>query len=257
VIADARQPTAQSFAVGNLLIDSVRFTVQKALQQARPIGPPNPFADAVDDRVGYGVVVLRQWSEVSGWAGREELVAMLRAVSRDLPLIWPMRRSNLPMKARAVSADAGKNVRGKGRLKEKVKTGLIEALDGYRVACIEELSYLEFIDLLLDATCVFTDSPDVIEEAAALQLPCLSFGECHVGQQGDAHWLGAVQVGLSATRATRAVWQILFSGADEAALPAEWDGHAGTRIANRLAQWLAQRRNATHGIASETSAPPI
>jgi UDP-N-acetylglucosamine 2-epimerase (non-hydrolysing) len=247
----------QSFAVGNLLIDSVRFTVQKALQQARPIGPSNPFADAVDDRVGYGVVVLRQWSEVSGWAGREELVAMLRAVSRDLPLIWPMRRSNLPMKANAAAPAAARNTRGKGRLKEKVKTGLVEALDGYRVVCIEELSYLEFIDLLLDATCVLTDSPDVIEEAAALQLPCLSFGECHVGQHGDAQWLGALQVGLSATRATRAVWQILFSGLEEAALPAEWDGHAGARIANRLAQWLAQRRGVMHGVADETSTPPI
>jgi UDP-N-acetylglucosamine 2-epimerase (non-hydrolysing) len=182
---------------------------------------------------------------------------MLRAVSRDLPLIWPMRRSNLPVKPKTALPASGKSVRVKGRLKEKAKSGLVEALDGYRVACIEELSYLEFIDLLLDATCVLTDSPDVIEEAAALQLPCLSFGECHVGQQGDAQWLGAVQVGLSATRATRAVWQILFSGVEEAALPAEWDGHSGARIANRLAQWLAQRRNATHGIASETSAPPI
>src|SRR5207245_2542361 len=103
-----------------------------------------------------------------------------------------------------------------------------------RIACIDELGHAGFIRLVRDATCVLTDCLDVMEEATALDVPCLSLGERHEGQGEEGGWVSGVHVGSSATRATRALWEILFNGADSLAPPALWDGHAAPRIAAHL-----------------------
>jgi hypothetical protein len=55
-----------------------------------------------------------------------------------------------------------------------------------------------------------------------------------------------VAVGNSRALATRAVWDCIFNGGSRGQIPALWDGHTATRIAEHLAAWLPQMRRTEH-----------
>ena len=207
-------------SVGSVAFDAVcialRMAVQRPCDAAQRLVPREYLADAH----GYGVVALKQ--AAGGLSPcRPDVVTVLRNVSRDLPLVWIVPRATmLAMQGR----DLGR---------------IIEA---ERICCIDELGHSAFILLLRDATCVITDGLDVQEEAAALGVPCLSLGAHHACHVDAGGWLPCIDVGCSATRATRAVWQILFNGADQPEPPVLWDGDAAARVAAHLAHWLADSR---------------
>ncbi|MFN0182659.1 MAG: UDP-N-acetylglucosamine 2-epimerase [Aquabacterium sp.] len=203
---------------GSLLVDAVRLAWDAATARAARSGKPLTTSTAIDQRLGYGVVALRPPLDGTGLPTLPGIVPLLREVSRDLPLVWPMGRDTMRL------AHA---------------SGLARTIEGDRIARIEELGYVDYVRLLRDATCVLTDSANVVEEAAALAVPCLNLGAPHVAQRDAGGWMPVFQVGAHTPAATRAVWQILFRGTDDLVLPADWDGHAGSRIARHLASWLA------------------
>ena len=210
-----------SHAVGNLLVDALYLAWDVAKWNAGVAGRPIASRGHIDERRGYGVVALKQPPEPMGEPLRPGCLALLREMSRDLPLVWPMRHDTMLLAH---------------------KSGLARTLEGDRIARIEELGYVNYVRLLRNATCVLTDSADVMEEAAALGVPCLSLGVQHVGHADAGGWLPATEVEGNAKAATRAVWQILFSGADAAALPDDWDGKASARVVHELALWLNPSR---------------
>ena len=209
-----RQP---SLAVGNLLVDALYLAWEVAKWNAGVAGMPVASSKHIDERRGYGVVALKQPPEQTGEPLRPGALELLREVSRDLPLVWPMRHDTMLLAH---------------------KSGLARTLEGDRIARIEELGYVNYVRLMRGATCVLTDSADVMEEAAALGVPCLSLGVRHVSHLDAGGWLPATEVEGNAKAATRAVWQILFSGTGDAALPDDWDGEAGARLVHELVLWL-------------------
>jgi UDP-N-acetylglucosamine 2-epimerase (non-hydrolysing) len=153
-------------------------------------------------------------------------------VSRDLPLVWPMRRADTD------------------------RPGLARMLEGCQVTCIDELGHGGFLRLLCGATCALTDCFDVIEEAAALHVPAISLGAGHVGQAAKGGWLQDEETGTSVVRITRAVWQIAFNGGREIDTPPRWDGHAAPRIAAFLAGWLGRRAAGADALRLAVEASP-
>ena len=224
---------AWSIGVGNPLIDAVSLALQMAQSPRRADQRRSP-RERMDDRRGYGVVALKQLRADARSPCRQEVVAVLRDVSRDLPLVWPMRRATM-------LAMHG--------------SGLARTLAHDRIACIEELGHAGFVRLLRDTTCVLTDCLDVLEEAAVLRVPCLSLGARHAGHVDAGGWLPGIEVGSSVTRATRAVWEVVFNGGESVAPPALWDGHAATRIAAHLARWLAESREGAGALVFDTIQP--
>ena len=225
-----------SLGVGNLLIDAVSLALQMTAQSPHRVEQRLSPLEYMDERRGYGVVALKQLRADARSPCRPEIVEVLRDVSRDLPLVWPMRRATM-------LAMHG--------------SGVARALARDRIVCIEELGHAGFVRLLRHATCVLTDCLDVLEEAAALGVPCLSLGARHAGDVDAGGWLpGIEEVGSSVTRATRAVWEILFNDCTHMAPPALWDGHAGTRIATHLAHWLAESRERAGALVIDASQSP-
>lgn len=218
----------QAHGVGSLSIDALRLAHRVAHREPPHALRPIANGAQLDARRGYGVVALRGPAADARAPCRAELLPFLRAVSRDLPLVWPMQHTAMRL-ARSC--------------------GLARTFEGDRIARIEELGYLNFVRLVGDATCVLTDSLDVMEEAAALRVPCLSLDLDHGRHVGAGHWLPALEVGHDAKKATRVIWQILFSAPRYAPLPAQWDGRAGTRIAAHLSAWLRQRAAQTAAAA--------
>jgi UDP-N-acetylglucosamine 2-epimerase (non-hydrolysing) len=211
---------APAHHLGNLLADAIQLASKVAKRESRRSGKALAPGGHVDARRGYGVVALKQPAAGTGTPGAPGVLPLLRELSRDLPLVWPMRHATLLLAH---------------------TSGLARTLEGDRIARIEELGYVNFLRLMAGATCVLTDAADVMEEAAILGVPCISLGPRHVSHVQAGGWMRGYEVGGMVANATRAVWQILFSGAGDTSLPVLWDGEAGARIAEQVALWLQRQ----------------
>ena len=201
--------------VGNLLVDAVHLAADAATSRIES-DQRTPARMQLDRYQGYGVVALREHDDLA----MHDALPILREVSRDLPLVWPSQR-----------------------VLESRMSGPAWELAGQDIACIEPVGHIAFVRLLRSATCVLTDSYDVQETAAALGVPCLLLLDdqsCHVGTGG---WLSGFSVGRSPTKATWALWQVMFNMRPLVQLPPLWDGEAAGRIAAHLSAWLAIRKS--------------
>lgn len=201
--------------VGNLQVDALQIALRSSIAGG-PRERAGLPAEYLSDRNGYGVVVLDAPANVNDRQTMSELVAILREVSRDVPLVWPMHT----------------------RMREQlVKFKLDATMRGERVACLAEQGYVSFVQLLANATCVLTDSWHVQEEATALGLPCLALGS--ESERPIASAVGStIAVGRNKAIATRTIWDCIFNGGKRGSVPDQWDGQTGARIADHLALWL-------------------
>ena len=213
--------------VGTPLIDSLQTALRRLINSpacGAPMGMPASFPS---DRNGYALVVLNKRVNVGEGQNLSELVSMLRDVSRDVPLVWPMH----------------------ARLEEQLKKLRLDSLIAReRIACIPVQAYTPYVELLRNATCVLSDSWNLQEEAAALGIPCLMMGS--YPQRMETAAIGAtVSVGNSRALATRAVWDCLFNGGKRGRIPAQWDGHTAERIAEHISNWLPRvKGSAVNGV---------
>ncbi len=182
--------------VGNTMIDSL-----VALQDRfRAAGA----AKALGARAGdYLLVTLHRPALVDGPL-LAEVIARLDAVSRELPVLFPVHPRTRKMMARM-------------RLEPSPS-----------VHVTEPVSYVEFLSLQADATAVLTDSGGVQEETTYLNVPCFTLRdntERSVTVRAGTNTL----LGLEPAR----IDDILPALADpktSAAPPPLWDGHAADRV---------------------------
>ena len=212
--------------VGTSLIDSLQAALRKLISSPSSGAPAGLPASFSTDRNGYALVVLNKRVNVGEGQNFSELVLMLKDVSRDVPLIWPMH----------------------ARVEEQLKKFRLDSLIAReRIACIPVQAYTPYVELLRNATCVLTDSWNLQEEAAALGIPCLMMGS--YPQRMETAAIGAtVSVGNSRALATRAVWDCIFNGGKRGRIPAQWDGHTAERIAEHISTWLPRMNSGALNI---------
>jgi UDP-N-acetylglucosamine 2-epimerase len=217
-------PSDRICFAGNLVVDALQIALRSSLAVASPRVRLGLAPEFLSDRNGYGVVVLDAPGNVGDRLHLGELVTILRDVSRDVPLIWPMH----------------------ARTQEQLTKFKLDAfLRGERIACLPTQSYLSFVQVLANATCALTDSWHVQEETTALGIPCLTIGS--EPERALTVAVGSnVMIGKNKSLATRTVWECIFNGGKRGRVPELWDGQAGARIAEHFAMWLQvmQRRAA-------------
>jgi UDP-N-acetylglucosamine 2-epimerase len=211
--------------VGNLLMDGMQVALRALAGSASATGgdAARPF---LVDRNGYALVALAKPVNIGERHALADLLAILRDVSRDIPLVWP------------VTPHVGAQMR---------KYRLESFFSGERVVRLPLQAYPDYLDLLSHATCVLTDSWNTQEEATALGVPCLTLGS-HPERPITVSIGSNVVIGKNRTLATRAVWECIFNGGKRGRVPDLWDGRTAGRIAGYLAAWLpaiAPERRAT------------
>src|SRR6202521_2034553 len=146
-------PMERVHFVGNVMIDSLMASLGLA------VPPAAVFADNGLDMAllaaerGFGLVTLHRPSNVDQPDSLAEALAILREISRKLPLIWPLHprtRANID------------------------RFGLWQAVDARSMFVLPPQGYLETLGLIKDATLVMTDSGGIQEETTALGVPCLT-----------------------------------------------------------------------------------
>ncbi len=202
--------------VGNVMIDSLLRHRQRAIAPAVTLANAGVDAAFLVGQAGFGVVTLHRPSNVDDPAALEESLAILREAAARLPLVWPVHP-----RARA-------NIE---------KFGLSSMMDSCAIALLPPQGYLEMLGLLANAKVVLTDSGGIQEETTALDVPCLTMRdntERPITVEQGTNTL----VGRDRALALASIDEILRAGGKRGRTPELWDGNAGTRIADDLAQWL-------------------
>ncbi|MCX9156881.1 UDP-N-acetylglucosamine 2-epimerase (non-hydrolyzing) [Niveibacterium sp. 24ML] len=212
-------PAARIEFVGNVMIDSLRANLEKAVKASDALAACGMSADAISGPEGYALVTLHRPSNVDDPATLSALVDTLVASSERLPLVFavhPRTRANLE------------------------RFGLAEKLAAERIVQLAPQGYLEMLGLMSAARVVLTDSGGIQEETTALGVPCLTLRE-NTERPITVEEGTNTLVGCDGTAILAALDLVLSSGGKAGRSPALWDGRAAERIAAHLHDWLKRR----------------
>ncbi|MDT8330954.1 UDP-N-acetylglucosamine 2-epimerase (non-hydrolyzing) [Roseomonas gilardii] len=215
-------------AVGNAMVDSLL----RALPAARRLALPEGLRPG-----GYGLLTLHRPANVDSPAA---LAALLRAAgeaARRLPLVWPVHPRTAARLAALGAAQGAAQGAALGT------TQGLELPPG--ILRLPPQRYGAFLSLMARARLVATDSGGLQEEAAALDLPCLTL---RPSTERPVTLLSGANRLVRPEDLPRAVEEVL-GGRWPAARPIPlWDGQAGARMAVHL-------REALPGLGAPLGAP--
>jgi UDP-N-acetylglucosamine 2-epimerase (non-hydrolysing) len=191
--------------VGNVMIDT--------LVRLLPLTDRAPLIDALALRNGKGprpfaLVTLHRPSNVDEPASLRRLIAALRAVAEDMPVVFPMHpRTRARMAQHDIETD--------------------------RLNILEPLGYLEFLGLQRHAAVVITDSGGIQEETTYLGVPCLTMRENT--ERPVTITTGTNQlIGRDMDRLVAEARRVRDGDTKRGGIPPLWDGRAAERIADCL-----------------------
>ncbi len=214
--------------VGNLVTDSIRAMMPQASPPKYTLRQFGQSAEIFKQKQGYGLVTLT----ATGIGGRlqqlQELVAVLKSICRDLPLIW-------------VASDTTRHL--------IQQNNLLVGVDQGNLALLPIVPYYKMMGLIGGAACILTDSSTVQEEATIMGVPCLTlhnYTERRITVEQGTN----IAVGSNSSLIHRAVAEILRGGGKKGQLPKFWDGMTASRVADHLSTWWKVRapRESTSSI---------
>ena len=214
------------FFSGNVMIDSLVRYQEKAKKTTiledlglRTSDSGLSTADSPLTTDNYIVMTMHRPANVDKKNGLESILELIELSSKDTKIIFPIHpRTRAHME----------------------KFGLAERLDqAQNLIMTEPLGYLEFIQLMSNATAILTDSGGIQEETTYLGVPCLTFRDST--ERPITVTLGTNQLlsDLDPKKTYAALVEILAGKVKKGSIPPLWDGKAAERIAAQLAEIFA------------------
>ena len=215
------------FFAGNVMIDSLVRYQEKAktttiLEDLGLSTSDSQLATAAKQLLStsdYIVMTMHRPANVDTKEGLESILELIELSSKDTKIIFPIHpRTRAHME----------------------KFGLAERLDQAKnLIMTEPLGYLEFIQLMSNATAILTDSGGIQEETTYLGVPCLTFRDST--ERPITVTLGTNQLlsDLDPKKTYAALQEILAGKVKKGSIPPLWDGNAAERIAAQLAELFA------------------
>ncbi len=215
------------FFSGNVMIDSLVRYQEKAktttiLEDLRLSTSYSRLATAAERPLvtsDYIVMTMHRPANVDTEKGLQSILELIELSSQDTKIIFPIHpRTRAHME----------------------KFGLADRLDQAKnLIMTEPLGYLEFIQLMSNATAILTDSGGIQEETTYLGVPCLTFRDST--ERPITVTLGTNQLlsDLDPKKTYAALKEILAGKVKKGSIPPLWDGKAAERIAAKLAEIFA------------------
>lgn len=200
--------------VGNVMIDTLRFNVDRAVSAAVTLGQSGEVKN-------YGLVTLHRPSNVDDADVLSGIVATLVEISHRIPLVFPI------------------HPRTESSLKDK---GLWEQLDRANITLLPPQGYLELMGLMKSAVVVLTDSGGLQEETTALGVPCITIRESTERPITISEGTN-VLVGTSSEKILGAFNEVMDSGGKSGNIPRFWDGNSAERILEVIVSHAQQDQN--------------
>ncbi len=195
--------------VGNTMIDSLRRFEGRAAAR-------RPWRAAGAQSGEYVLVTLHRPSNVDERGQLRRVVAALVALAASVPVIFPVHPRTVE------------------RLRSE---GLMASLEEGGVRCMDPLGYLDFLGLQIGAGAIVTDSGGVQEEAAVLGVPCFTLRRNTERPVTITHGTNTLLGDDPA-----AIADIRPGALERRPASIEgWDGRAGERVADVIAEALLGR----------------
>lgn len=228
-------PTDKVLFVGNALIDTIRGMLPQASAPKYTLRQFNHDPELLKGRHGYGLVSLSLNGLIRDRVALAALMTVLRAVARELPLVWPIQSEQRDLLAR---------------------DGLLSMVEapGSGFVLLPIVPYFKMIGLVGTATCVFTDVGTVQEEATIMGVPCLTL-QNHCERRITIEQGTNTAVGVNGGLISRAVVDIMRGNGKKGRLPKFWDGATGGRVTEHLAAWYHTHRQEQANRQRMTAAP--
>ena len=188
--------TSQTYMVGNILMDTLRFNRQRLRCPSIP---------GVSLAEPYLVLTLNRRALLADEERLGELLRVLTSVAGTMPVIAPLRENSAAVVKRLCSA----------------------------VTIVPSLSYLEFGWLSAHAKGIITDSGNVAEEATFNGVPCITLNSYTEHQETVTRGTNILVDG-NASKLSEALHTMIHGEWKSASLPDRWDGRAAERIVKIL-----------------------
>lgn len=189
------------FRVGNIMVDSLlRFRPHAERLEAWKVHGLNKGA--------YALVTLHRPANVDDAAALQEILSALMTIGAQIPVLFPAHpRTETHLR--------------EGGWKKKLKDK--------GVVLTPPLSYLDFLNLMINARVVLTDSGGIQEETTVLGVPCLTLRENTERpitiEQGSNHLVGTCPEGILA-----GFEHVMQAKKTKGRRPDLWDGRTAQRI---------------------------
>jgi len=191
------QNESSIFFVGNLMIDSLHYGLEKVKNRLR------------FKKEEYGLVTLHRPSNVDNIDKLKEIIETLSQISNDIPLLFSIHPRT-------------KSIIDKNNIKFNKNISILDALP-----------YLDFLCLMRDSKVIFTDSGGIQEESTILKVPCYTLRNNTERpitiKQGTNYLVGNKKVDI-----LKSFKENQFNININYKTPYGWDGKASKRIIDIL-----------------------
>jgi UDP-N-acetylglucosamine 2-epimerase (non-hydrolysing) len=194
----------QIFFVGNIMMDSLHYCLEKL---------DGDKVDGAPDRP-YAILTLHRPSNVDDRDKLKDILSALSEISRDMPVHFPV------------------HPRTERKIREFDLESLVENSD---ILLSPPLSYMNFLSLWKGAAAVFTDSGGLQEETTALGVPCFTLRE-NTERPVTVEEGTNTLVGSRANDILGAYTEFKAGKVKEGTVPDLWDGKTAERIIRILAE---------------------
>lgn len=199
-------PKEKIFHVGNTMIDSI-IQFQDKAKESRVL---DRF-DLINKK--FGLITLHRPSNVDDEKSFRKVLDALNELQKKIKLVFPIH----PRTKKMLQYISGSKIE----------------LGNNNINFCEPLGYLEFLNLMMSAKVVLTDSGGIQEETTALGVPCLTLRENT--ERPITIELGTNKlVELSTEKIINTVEDTLKNPKQNTEIPPLWDGKASNRIIDVL-----------------------
>jgi UDP-N-acetylglucosamine 2-epimerase (non-hydrolysing) len=200
--------------VGNVMIDSLRYNLDKAIPASATLASANCTFGS-DAGAGYGLVTLHRPSNVDDPVVLARLLQVLAKISLRTPLLFPIH----PRTESRIAA-----------------AGLEGLLANSAITTIGPQGYLEMLGLMKEARVVLTDSGGIQEETTALGIPCITLRDNTERPITVTQGTNTV-VGTDVDAILRCYEDVMQTGGKVGRIPELWDGASAQRIVKTINAW--------------------
>ena len=201
--------------VGNVMIDTLHHNLVKAVPVSQILQNAGREKFLVGHD-GYAILTAHRPSNVDDPDTLRSLLETILKISARLPIIFPMHPRTRDMIQ---------------------KFELSNMLDVPTVLQLPPMGYLEMLGLMKDARVVLTDSGGIQEETTALGVPCITLRN-NTERPITVNEGTNTIAGLDSAKILTIFDEIMLTGGKAGRIPELWDGHASTRIAAEILDWL-------------------
>jgi UDP-N-acetylglucosamine 2-epimerase (non-hydrolysing) len=212
------------FLVGDVMIDSLMMYREKAKRSAMSDQLSAISGQRIEPQ-GYTLVTLHRPSNVDEKENLETILRIFQGSEKHGPIVFPI------------------HPRTRKRIEEFGLSSQFAQVRG--LVLTDPLGYLDFLNLMMDARIILTDSGGIQEETTFLNVPCVTLRE-NTERPVTLEVGTNVLTGLDTDKIVSLVADCYAGKWKKSMMPRLWDGKAAERIANILYGAMRLKTTSVH-----------